>query len=231
MVESAWSKATTDRTGTSRGGTIEADESPAAGCEREIREELGLDLTVGRLLCVGWVQEQHDEHGALQFIYDGGVLDATTIGRIVLTADELTDHQFVTVDAAASLVSKRNLDRLRAALNAIANGGVAELNSTAPRPDERDHTRMVGHGDWLRATSRVVARRGVSVTCETSTLFAIPPATARQRVPLLRPSPAGHPDPAQHGRIGQPGHNAQLSDWDRCHHDAAAALPRTPALS
>ena len=116
------------------GGTIEADESPAAGCEREIREELGLDLTVGRLLCVGWVQESHDEHGGLQFIYDGGVLDATTISRIVLPADELTDHRFVTVDAAASLVSQRNLDRLRAALDAIANGGVAELDRTVTRP-------------------------------------------------------------------------------------------------
>ena len=116
------------------GGTIEADESPAAGCEREIREELGLDLTVGRLLCVGWVQEEHDEHGALQFIYDGGVLDANTASRIVLPADELTDHRFVTLEEAAPLVSKRNLDRLRAALESIANGGVAELDRTTTRP-------------------------------------------------------------------------------------------------
>lgn len=116
------------------GGTIEADESPAVGCEREIREELGLDLTMGRLLCVGWVHEPQDEHGALMFIYDGGVLDATTIGRIVLPADELTDHRFVTVDEAASLVSERNLDRLRAALDAIANGGVAELDRAATPP-------------------------------------------------------------------------------------------------
>ena len=129
-VESAWSKATTDRTGTFRAAPSRSDESPASGCEREIREELGLDLTVGRLLCVGWVQESHDEHGGLQFIYDGGVLDATTISRIVLPADELTDHRFVSVEAAASLVSQRNLDRLRAALDAIANGGVAELDRT-----------------------------------------------------------------------------------------------------
>ncbi len=113
------------------GGTIEADESPATGCEREIREELGLDLTMGRLLCVGWVQEQQDEHGALQFIYDGGVLDAITLGRIVLPAYELTDHRFVTVDEAAPLVSQRNLDRLCADLDAIANGDVSELDRAA----------------------------------------------------------------------------------------------------
>jgi ADP-ribose pyrophosphatase YjhB (NUDIX family) len=33
------------------GGTVEADESPSAGCRREVREELGLEIDLGPMLC------------------------------------------------------------------------------------------------------------------------------------------------------------------------------------
>ncbi len=36
------------------GGSVEADESPRAACIREIEEELGLRMDVGRLLCLEW---------------------------------------------------------------------------------------------------------------------------------------------------------------------------------
>ncbi|MGZ4752474.1 MAG: NUDIX domain-containing protein [Oryzihumus sp.] len=36
------------------GGLVEAGESPRAAATRELREELGLDVTVGRLLAVDW---------------------------------------------------------------------------------------------------------------------------------------------------------------------------------
>src|SRR4051794_34885558 len=34
------------------GGTVEADESPSAGCRREVLEELGLRIDLGRMLCM-----------------------------------------------------------------------------------------------------------------------------------------------------------------------------------
>jgi len=36
------------------GGVVEADESPADACRREVREELGLDVEVGELMCVDY---------------------------------------------------------------------------------------------------------------------------------------------------------------------------------
>ena len=36
------------------GGVVEANESPAQACVREVREELGLDITLERLLLVDY---------------------------------------------------------------------------------------------------------------------------------------------------------------------------------
>ena len=37
------------------GGMVEANESPVQACLREAREELGLEVRLGRLLCVDYV--------------------------------------------------------------------------------------------------------------------------------------------------------------------------------
>lgn len=110
------------------GGTVEANESPAAGCRRELREELGLDISVGRLLCLEWVHDEQEQHDALQLVYDGGILDSDARDQIVLTPDELTDHRFVTVSEAAPLVNARNLRRIHAGLQRLNLGGLAELD-------------------------------------------------------------------------------------------------------
>ena len=67
------------------GGSVEADESPRVACAREVAEELGLRLNVGRLLCMEWQGPEPDRSESLMFIYDGGVLadpfDHPTAGR------------------------------------------------------------------------------------------------------------------------------------------------------
>ncbi|HEU5485291.1 MAG TPA: NUDIX hydrolase [Microlunatus sp.] len=111
------------------GGTIEADESPAAGCRRELLEELGLSIDLGRLLCVEWVTDGRDDaHGGLQLVYDGGVLPDDAIAHVVLPADELDDARFLAVEDALGLLSLRNQRRLTAGLAALLDGSVAELD-------------------------------------------------------------------------------------------------------
>ncbi|MFI7466886.1 NUDIX domain-containing protein [Nonomuraea sp. NPDC049646] len=56
------------------GGMPEANESPAAAARREIKEELGLDIRVGRLLAVDWVSPHGPRDNSLMFIFDGGTL-------------------------------------------------------------------------------------------------------------------------------------------------------------
>jgi 8-oxo-dGTP diphosphatase len=56
------------------GGYVEPGESPAAACQRELAEEIGLDREPGRLLLVDWAP--HPAEGdKLLFIFDGGSLD------------------------------------------------------------------------------------------------------------------------------------------------------------
>ncbi|HEY3514361.1 MAG TPA: NUDIX hydrolase, partial [Kribbella sp.] len=61
------------------GGVVEYDESPYEACCREVKEEIGLDLEIGRLLVVDWVPAHGPWSDALAFVFDGGVLDAPTL--------------------------------------------------------------------------------------------------------------------------------------------------------
>ena len=47
-------------TGEVPGGVVEADESPRAACRRGVTEELGFELTVGRLLRLEWQGPEPD---------------------------------------------------------------------------------------------------------------------------------------------------------------------------
>ncbi|MBA8793311.1 8-oxo-dGTP pyrophosphatase MutT (NUDIX family) [Friedmanniella endophytica] len=111
------------------GGTVETGESPREACAREIVEELGVALPVGRLLVLDPVAPDPpvDPHGALILAYDGGVWDGATIARFRLPGDELRSFRFVDVDEATGLLDAVNHRRVVAALDALRTGTVAEL--------------------------------------------------------------------------------------------------------
>lgn len=76
------------------GGIVEANESPRAACEREIKEELGLDVNVSRLLCVDYsINVEGVEN--LQFVFDGGVLTKAQIDAIHFPDDEIRNIEFI----------------------------------------------------------------------------------------------------------------------------------------
>ena len=114
------------------GGSVEADESPRATCLREVEEEAGLRRNVGRLLCVEWRGPEPDRSESVSFIYDGGVLSDP--GTIRLPAGELASFRFVEASEMQmhTLVTDRLALRLRAALDALADGTVAELEQGVP---------------------------------------------------------------------------------------------------
>ena len=64
------------------GGIVEANESPRDGCARELREEIGLDVSVGPMLVVDYSDRARME--GLHFVFNGGRLSETEIAAITL---------------------------------------------------------------------------------------------------------------------------------------------------
>lgn len=77
------------------GGVVEKDESPRTCMLREVQEEIGLDVPVGRLLCVDYREDDGVRTESLMFIFDGGELSEVQIAAIRLQEKELSSYEFV----------------------------------------------------------------------------------------------------------------------------------------
>jgi len=108
------------------GGYVERGESPAAGCRRELAEELGLDRTPLRLLSVDWAPTD-TEGDKLLFLFDCGQLGADE-RQIRLDKAELDRWEWVELDRLDDYVLDRIARRIRAT---VATGGAyLEYGST-----------------------------------------------------------------------------------------------------
>lgn len=87
------------------GGYAEKGESPRAACGRELHDELGLNMRVGRLL-------------AVHFLFDGGVLRPDEHQHIELQRTELHEYRYVPVAEIATLTIDRLARRLARAYEA-----------------------------------------------------------------------------------------------------------------
>ncbi|MCA1712014.1 MAG: NUDIX hydrolase [Actinobacteria bacterium] len=111
------------------GGAVEADESPRTACAREVEEELGLRIELGRLLCLEWQGPEPERTESLMFVYDGGVLPADT--ELRLPPEELASYRFVHERDLDTLMVERLSRRTRAAVQALAEDRVVELEHGA----------------------------------------------------------------------------------------------------
>jgi 8-oxo-dGTP diphosphatase len=100
------------------GGYVEPGESPAAACRRELREELGLDRTVGRLLLVDWAP--HPEEGdKILFVFDGGVLHDGL--QTELDGEEISEARLVAIGEIVALTPPRLARRISTAASMPAD--------------------------------------------------------------------------------------------------------------
>jgi ADP-ribose pyrophosphatase YjhB (NUDIX family) len=103
------------------GGICEHGEPPQVGCGRELAEELGLQIPVGRLLATDWSQPYGtDARPIMHFVFDGGLLDDGS--GIVIQEAELDGFEFVSPDDLAGYLPGYGLARVRGALRARASG-------------------------------------------------------------------------------------------------------------
>ena len=111
------------------GGGVEADESPYDAAVRELKEELGLLVTPGRLLVVDWVPPRTGRTEGVMFIYSGGVLGADQERDIVLPAEELRSWAWCTQTQADDRLSELLARRVRAAVHALSQDTTSYLEN------------------------------------------------------------------------------------------------------
>ena len=80
------------------GGVVELDESPKQCCQREVREELGIERKIGDLLVVDYNSPMEDRTESLMFIFNGGTLSLSEIASFQLNENELKEFRFFTAD-------------------------------------------------------------------------------------------------------------------------------------
>lgn len=116
------------------GGMAEANESPHLAVQREIREELGLILHIGRLLCIDWVAPHEPWDDLIVFIFDAGTLTQQQVSAIRTADDELAAIEFCTHQQAAQRLRPHVWQRTQAALHALTTGTTHYLNNGTPIP-------------------------------------------------------------------------------------------------
>jgi ADP-ribose pyrophosphatase YjhB (NUDIX family) len=111
------------------GGVVEAGESPHAAAGREVKEELGITVAVGRLLVVDFMPPRPDLTEALMLVYSGGVLLPDT--EIHVQAEEVRSWAWCTPGGqrARQLKAPILARRVAAARKAIATGTTIYLES------------------------------------------------------------------------------------------------------
>lgn len=96
------------------GGYVERGESPAAACQREVKEELGIDRAPVRLINVDWAPSDR-EGDKLLFLFDCGALGEDE-RRIRLDGAELDRWEWVDVDRLDDYAIERITHRVRSAI-------------------------------------------------------------------------------------------------------------------
>ena len=100
------------------GGIVEADgETPWEACRREAREECGLRLRRGTLVCVDFLRPRPGRPGGMRFLFDTDAFGKRTLADIVLQEEEISDYRLTRVEQALNLLSGPIRRRVAATLS------------------------------------------------------------------------------------------------------------------
>lgn len=101
------------------GGSVEENESPREACEREIKEELGLTISITTLLAIDAVGGDSDPLTGIAFTFYGGILTKEQITSIILPKDELSEFRFVAQKNLSDVFPKRKISRYNFCFEAL----------------------------------------------------------------------------------------------------------------
>jgi DNA-binding transcriptional MerR regulator/ADP-ribose pyrophosphatase YjhB (NUDIX family) len=112
------------------GGVAEADEAPSAAATRAVRRELGLPVSLDRLLVVDWVAPRDGiAIEGLLFVYDSPTLTEEQINAISLPVDELEDWAWCDDRQLRERLPAHMLRRITAARHARTDGATRYLEN------------------------------------------------------------------------------------------------------
>lgn len=117
------------------GGYLMPGETPTSALRREILEELGTPLPVRGLLVVDWAPGEREGDKVL-FVYDGGGLTDEQLASIRVDGVEIDRYAYHDRDELDGLLIPRLARRVRAAIEAKAQGATVYL----------EHGRRLGSG-------------------------------------------------------------------------------------
>jgi len=101
------------------GGQVEASgESPWEACQRETREECGLEITAGRLVCVDFLRPKPNRPGGVRFLFDCGAFTKEQLAAIRLQEAEIDEHRCAELSEALVLLSGPLRRRVSAGIGA-----------------------------------------------------------------------------------------------------------------
>ena len=109
------------------GGIVNTYESPWTGAVREIKEELALDLSVGRVLVIDWLAPYLGWEDAVELIFDGGQLTSEQTEAIVPDPVEIREVHWLAPDKAAEKMAPFARGRMLAAVACRVGGGTKYL--------------------------------------------------------------------------------------------------------
>ncbi len=101
------------------GGSTDEDESPLNSAIREVREEIGLEITTLKLIGVYYGHSHGVFSDSLKFIFYGGILVENQISQIILQKSELTEFKFTPINDAIPLLSNSLKKSIPQCLDAI----------------------------------------------------------------------------------------------------------------
>ncbi|RBQ19726.1 NUDIX hydrolase [Spongiactinospora rosea] len=108
------------------GGCLSPGETPYQACVREVREELGIEPEIGRLLVADWEPGTRDG-GTILFVFDGGEIDDGTRSRITFTDGELSGYDFCPPDELDDVLAGPLARRVKAGVVARELGETVYL--------------------------------------------------------------------------------------------------------
>lgn len=142
------------------GGYVEPGETPIGACEREVKEELGLDRQITKLLVADWAPSEK-EGDKLLFVFDGGTISQAEHDAIALPPDELERYDYFPNAELPNLLIPRLARRVQAAIDARHEAQMAYL--------ENGESTHMADSDWW--TTEDVAKH-LNVTTSTIRAYA-----------------------------------------------------------